>query len=189
MVKKVYQFAIKLRLMLCVWLLLGWINPHLLASESGPIADEDKLRAAIVLGIVRFTSWPEDVQKHKNLYLCTLGKPLSSKILVNVSGQHKYRNQPIIATVLEKKIFDASDCNVLVLGNGIKPKTLQKILPGSDAHAVLTICDGCKKGIGSMVHLMRTDNRIGFKVNLELASEAGLNFRSALLEIASEVKK
>ena len=160
------------------------------AREIAVTADETKLRAAIVLGILRFSSWPNDVSMAATFNLCTLGAPTSKSTLVKISGQREYKDKPILTIVLKGNSPDISTCNAIVIGPQAKKRALSKLLNSKSAFGVLTICDNCQpEDTKAMVYMLRKKNRVGFEVDLIHAEKNGMTFSSSLLELAIDVKQ
>ncbi|VAW91820.1 hypothetical protein MNBD_GAMMA21-2802 [hydrothermal vent metagenome] len=178
---------------MCLILLavLMLVEPHRVrANDVTVTADETKLRAAIVLGILRFSSWPNDVRMASAFNLCTLGNPTSESTLVKISGQREYKDKPISTIVLNANAPDISKCNAIVIGPHIKKTVLSRFLGSKSAFGILTICDNCKPDLTSvMVYMLRKKNRVGFEVDLIQAKKNGMTFSSSLLELAIEVRQ
>jgi len=167
----------------------AWVISIAVHADTVATADEPKLRAAIVLGIIRYSQWPNDVNLSGNLHVCSIGAPQSEQTLIQVSGQHKYHDVSIIINPL--KTFQKSDnpCHALILGPDLDSKTLRDVLKIYSRHGLLIICDGCViNGNTAMVTLVRRENRIAFDVNLMQSDAAGISFSSALLELALRVR-
>jgi len=185
-----FQFLALLRLHLVIALLLANFNQATSAAEPLVTAEEPKLRAAIVLGILRFTNWPADAPITNTFHLCTTGNPSSEAALDKISSQRQFQNLPIVTHKLKRDSSSFSMCNALVMGVNVNGKLLEKLSDSESSYGVLTICDNCKAhNKTTMVQLVRVGNRIGFKIDLGLAETKGMQFRSALLELATEVKQ
>lgn len=169
--------------------LFGCLSHYSHADENALTADEPKLRAAIVLGILRFSTWPDDLSKHSSFNLCSLGKPASEIVLTKVNSQYQYQNLPINTYSLNINSRELADCNAVLLGREVTGELWNRVLGKKDLHGVLTICDDCKNPNLAMVSLIRKDNRIGFVIDLKKANKHGINFSSMLLELAHEVRK
>lgn len=168
-----------------IWSVLS-IAAH---AEAVATADEPKLRAAIVLGIIRYSHWPNDVDISGSLHVCSIGAPQSERILIQVSGQHKYHDVSIMITPYKNLQNSGNSCHALILGPDLNSKTLKDVLQSYNQHGLLTICDGCViNGNTAMVSLVRREKRIAFDVNLIQADQAGISFSSALLELALSVR-
>ena len=157
-------------------------------ANSLATADEPKLRAAIVLGIIRYSSWPDDVEMSGQLNLCSIGAPQSEQILTHVTGQHKYHDLSIMVYPQSNSTQKLVKCHALIIGPALDNKSAQHIIDKSGSHGLLTICDGCQIDRSTaMVTLVRRDKRIAFHVDLAQSKTAGISFSSALLELAIKV--
>jgi len=171
-------------------LMLGCLVHHAFASQPTVTAEEPKLRAVIVLGILRFTHWPEDAPITSTFYLCTVGHPPSENILSQVSGKRQLQNVPIKTLNLSDNSIDISKCNALIVGAGKKSQSVKSLLKGNAGYGLLTICDSCKVNTGKThVRLERIENRISFVINRDKAQKSGMNFSSSLLELAVRVEE
>jgi hypothetical protein len=154
-------------------------------------AQEPQLRAAVILGVLRFTSWSHHDSSEKYLDVCTIGEPIAEPALLPISKLRKVANQTLLVRNLDgKKDVKIDSCDVLVYGAGSKKASLSLSLQHTDAHPVLTICDGCKLSTAATtIRLIQLGGRIGFEVNLDNANKQGLILSSSLLELASEVRR
>ena len=160
-----------------------------LHADTVATADEPKLRAAIVLGIIRYSSWPDDVEMSEHLNLCSIGTPQSEQILTHVSGQHKYHDLAIMVYMVSNSKQNLENCHALIIGPALDSKSAQHLLDKNSSHGLLTICDGCQiNSSTAMVTLVRRNKRIAFHVDLAKSKLAGLSFSSALLELALKVR-
>ena len=181
---KILRISTRLTVII-IWSVLT-IGVHAGTVET---ADEPKLRAAIVLGIIRYSRWPDDVVMSDQLNLCSIGAPRSEQVLTHISGQHKYHDLSIMIYPVPNQQLKLEKCNVLVIGPSLKSKVAQQILDKKTVHGLLTICDGCELNSSTaMVTLVRRDKRIAFHVDLAQSNSAGLSFSSALLELALKVR-
>ena len=159
-------------------------------ADRQATADEPKLRAAIVLGIIRYSSWPDDVDMSGQLNLCSIGAPQSEQILTQVNGQHKYHDLAIMVFPLSKSQPKLEKCHALIIGPALDNKSARYFIERNGSHGLLTICDGCQINRSTaMVTLVRRDKRIAFHVDLALSNSAGISFSSALLELALKVSE
>mgnify|MGYP001828900211 CR=1 FL=1 len=173
-----------MRVIICavgVWLL------GLNVSYASPItAQEPQLRAAVILGIIRFTSWPDDTNK-ASLNICAIGKPSSEPVLQNISRSAEHN---INIRSLRSKENNLDNCNIIIFGPGIKKPDHVGILQRIHKLPVLSICDDCNyKNHGADVTLVQQKNRIGFKIDLVSAKSHGISLSSSLLELALEVQQ
>jgi len=184
----------KVVLIFISWLLLVIItitNPAPVSAHDTKVtAEETKLRAAIVLGILRFSSWPNDVNMASAFNLCTLGQPISSDTLIKISGQRVHQGKPILTIILKVNAPDISNCNAIVIGAEVSRRVLSKLLSSKKAFGILTICDNCQtEHTRAMVFMLRKKNRVGFEIDLIQAQKNGMTFSSSLLELAIDVRQ
>ncbi len=154
-------------------------------------ATEAKLRAAIIVGIMRFTSWP-NIEKYNDatsLNVCLVGKPTSQDYLLPVNGERKIAGKGL--SVQSVPASEISSCHVVVLGEGVASADLDSLLAQADAGAMLSVCDGCRKELSSkpIIHLTLRKQKVNFGVNLARAKQTGVLLDAQLLELASEVRK
>ncbi len=147
-------------------------------------ADEYRLRSAMVVGILRYTSW--EINFGKILNICLLG---SSDSFAHIEALQNSRIVPQkvikVSRILGEKPRLSNQCQVLLIG----------ARPSIDLHAVninqpcLLICDGCleEKPKASVV-LLKENNRIRFDVHLGNAKSHRVNFSASMLELAANVE-
>jgi len=156
---------------------------------------ESDLRAAILVGILRFTelnpsadnSSSDDQisanQSKGDLRICTLGKALSADGLENTSAPIRVRQQLLrIERITANERLMA--CPVIILGEQININVLESLNP----YAFI-ICDNCNRSrMPAAVSLVSAEDRIQFEVNLNRARSAGITFSSDLLDHARQVE-
>lgn len=161
-------------------------------AQTVPItAKEPQLRAAVILGIIRFTRWPQR-QKPENSHLsiCTIGRPTSESALLLVSENRKVAEHSISIQTLGNSSRNISACDVVVFGPDLARDTYINTHQRLVSLPVLTICDNCSQDEPeTMVRLVRRDNRIGFEIDMAHARSQGIVFSSSLLELALEVRR
>jgi hypothetical protein len=162
----------------------------LLPAKSWANPTEAELRAAVIVAIMRFTTWPStETLVPSNLFVCLSGEPNSASHLLRVSGDQK-----VAGRVLQVKNLpgpDITSCQVLVLGAGLSREDLATRLQASDKHSILTVCDGCENSRqeDTIIYLTLRKQRVNFEVNLAKAKSNGLALDAQLLELASVVRK
>ena len=154
-------------------------------------AQEPQLRAAVILGVLRFTSWSHHDSSEKFLDVCTFGQPIAEPALLPVSNVHKVAYQTVVVrNIAGVKNIKINSCDVVIYGAGSNKASLMLGMQHSIAYPVLTICDGCKlSDAATTVKLIRRGGRIGFEVNLDNAKKHGIILSSSLLELASEIRR
>ncbi|TNC83000.1 MAG: hypothetical protein C9356_00700 [Oleiphilus sp.] len=150
------------------------------AATGKSAYDESLVRAAIVFGILRFTSWPEKFAPSQEVNLCAYGASPAAKAIAGLEstpsiGMRKVVHREVTA------ISGLADCHAVIVGKDV---SIQDLLP----NAILMICDGCDSRTKdlSSITLARMDNRIQFEINLDRIDEQRLSLSSSLLELAAQ---
>lgn len=164
----------------------------LLPAKAWANPTEAELRAAVIVAIMRFTTWPTagaDTGAAPNLEVCLSGAPESADHLLRVSGQQKVAGRTLQVKNLPD--VDLASCQALVLGQKLSREALMALLQSADEHSILTVCDGCdiNRHEGIIIHLTLRKQRVNFEVNLAKAKSKGLALDAQLLELASVVRK
>jgi hypothetical protein len=146
-------------------------------SRTHPIYNESLVRAAVIFGILRFTSWPENFKPAGEIELCAIGASASANAIASLKTIPSIGQTTISYLGNPSSIFG---CHALILGEGD-----QLDLDGT-ANALI-ICDNCSPTImtRSAVILRRNDNKIQFEINLDRVEENKLSLSSSLIELAS----
>jgi len=160
---------------------------------SGAFAQEgtaraQSIKAAIILNIARFVSWPEGALKEgDNLRLClyrvnSLGQGINEIRGRTVKG---HRLNIAIAHALEQ----TAGCNILFVPSSELQRFGQDVT-AQVATTLLTIADGtegqAQDGVMERVvlRLVRIGSRIGFDINMALLKASDLGVSSELLKLA-----
>ncbi len=147
---------------------------------------ESDLRAAVIVGILRFSSQP----KHEAgpYRLCLTGEPPSSGKLQGSAGLGMGNNRSLLVDVLEKDRTPAG-CAAIVLGPGLDKLRQRAIVKQAAAAGSIVLCDDCVDDSLAHASLQRKGDRILFSVDAALAREAQVSFSSQLLKLAVSVKQ
>lgn len=152
---------------------------------------EAELRAAVIVAIMRFTTWPQvATEPPSNLQVCLSGEPQSASHLLRVSGQQKIAGRTV-QVAGSPPDSDIGACHVLVLGEVLNRERFSSLLQAADNHSILTVCDGCENSRheDTIIHLTLRKQRVNFEVNLAKAKSNGVALDAQLLELASVVRK
>ncbi|WP_111979083.1 YfiR family protein [Algibacillus agarilyticus] len=136
--------------------------------------DEATLRAAVVLGILRYTQWNEIDTQHNAINLCFMGGPMSEDVLTRASKKVAVKGKKIKIVEPQK-----TACNVIILGQNEFSQPLPE-------HSLI-VCDNCEVKSGIAINLVKRNNRISFEIFSEQAKQNQISFGSALLELASRI--
>ncbi|WP_016956832.1 YfiR family protein [Catenovulum agarivorans] len=147
--------------------------------------DEASLRAAVIVGILRYTKIAIDDDAGQ-IRMCSVGEPFSEAKLKQVSTSLRVQGNTLdFAVIANSNVSNQrlATCDVLIVGEDFsgKKSTLNQ-------YSGLSICDGCNEHNSDyVVELIKVDKRIGFNVNLILAEKRNVTFSSSLLELASKI--
>jgi hypothetical protein len=166
------------------------------AQVSYADTQSDKLRhvkAAFVLNIAKFVSWPAEVYQARpeQLLMCHyqgdfLGKGFET-IRERKVGGRQLLSQP------RQSLVDSSECDILLVPEEQLPALSEEAALGFD-QPVLTIVDLTSREAEGIAHpgillaLVRDGARIGFEVNLSAVNRTGLQLSSQLLKLANIVR-
>lgn len=159
--------------------------------QAAPTGAE--LRAAVIVAILRFTSWQTVVPEAEDSFvrLCAVGEPRSLSFLLPASGVQKVGGHVLLVDTLEPAAVATGQCNALVLGPRLSGRASADMFSHADAGALLTICDGCRSddAAETIIQLDLHKQRVRFEVNLAKARASGVRLDAQLLELASVVRK
>ena len=140
--------------------------------------DESLVRAAVVFGILRFTSWPENFAPSDEVSLCAYGPSASATAISSLNKKPSIGKRSIrYLEVLTQN--ELSECHAVIVGEEV---SIAVALP----TPTLIICDGCDSVTKKLaaIKLARIENRIQFEVDLDRVDEQELSLSSALIELA-----
>ncbi|MFL0805210.1 MAG: YfiR family protein [Agarilytica sp.] len=149
-------------------------------SEAG----EDHIRAAMVIGILRYTSWETDFGETLNI--CLVGSNDSFTHLEALQDSRVVPSKVInVSRIANRKTASNSECQVLVVG----AQAPMEVRDSDFSQPCLLICDDCSdKKTDASVVLRKVKNRIRFDVDLDKAKTNRVKFRASMLELAAKVE-
>lgn len=173
------------------FLIVAVLVAHVASVQAAPTGAE--LRAAVIVAILRFTSWQAAVPEAEDSFvrLCAVGEPRSLPFLLPASGVQKVGGHILFVDILAPAAVADGQCNALVIGPRLSGRDSMNILAHADAGALLTICDGCRSddAANTIIQLDLHKQRVRFEVNLAKARTNGVMLDAQLLELASVVRK
>ena len=152
----------------------------------------EQVKAAFVLNIARFVTWPADspLQQSERLLLCLYRSNPLQQAIATIEGE-KIGGR--IIEVRQIKNLEASDsCSILLISSS-ELQTFTSELPPNFNRPMLTITDLTEAPLsvesrrGVLIALIRNGTRIGFEVDLEQVRQAGFRMSSELLKLANIV--
>lgn len=152
-----------------------------------PAMPEYLVKSAMLYHFARFTKWPEHTFEDSDVpyRFCVIGQdPFGPDLDALI--RETIRNRDIITTRLQK-IRHAKNCHLLFIARSER-KNLQNILDQLSGRPILTIADmeSFAKN-GGIIELKLVDNKIRFEINLGVAKEVDIGFRSELLLLADTI--
>ena len=140
--------------------------------------DESLVRAAVVFGILRFTSWPENFAPDNEVSLCSFGPSASASAIASLNKKPSIGKMSIRYKEVQAH-SELAQCHAVIVGEEV---SISAALP----TPTLIICDGCDSVTKelSAIKLARIENRIQFEVDLDRVDEQELSLSSALIELA-----
>lgn len=166
------------------------IAPPLLAGFSGSQVDEYQVKAAFLLNFVRFVDWPP-----------TAFESASSPIVIGIVGEDPFGDE--IDRLVEHKTVNGhaveirrfhdwkslGKCHVLFV-SGSDRQQAAKVIDAVRRSAVMTVgeAEGFAQA-GGICNFTREGARIGFEINVNAATRAGLTLSSRLLALARIVRE
>lgn len=169
----------------CILLILGSAFALPLASQAQPINREYQLKSVFLLNFAQFTTWPTNTfpQTNSPLVIGILGAdPFGSQLDETVRFEN-WNGHPFIVQRYPR-LEDVKPCHLLFV-SGSETRRLDKVVSSVKGKPVLTVADG--DAVASreiMIRLITQNNRIRFKINLDLVREANLTISSKLLRVA-----
>lgn len=153
---------------------------HLLlaAPYSQAQAQDDQLKAAYILNIAMFTTWPAPAAPARALMVCASPQHSLWDSLRQLDGRNV--NGRTWATL---DLASGKGCDIVVVAAASAPRSAPKE-PGSALYVV----DGAAAGAyaGAIV-LVEESQHIRFDVDTREAARAGIKFSSRLLRLARNV--
>lgn len=154
-------------------------------NQSG-VADEYDIRAAMLVNIPRFVSWPASKvdPAHPRILLCIVGsdpvKPSLDHLLQQEAGEAH------ILRVKHLNSFEgASGCDMVYAGHG-EQHELREAAPGLLKAGVLVITERPNNNNpDQIIGLPTAEEHVRIEVNLTAAQRAGLTISSKLLRLAT----
>lgn len=161
------------------------------AAESSQAVDEARLRAAVIVGIMRFTSWPEahPYLQADTVNVCLVGHPIAGHQLLPVSGIQKAAGKPL--HIEERISTSVESCHVVVVGSRLSRRRFDSLMERAGANSMLTVCDGCREESAdeTIIQLTLHEQKVNFSVNLVQAKQTNVLLDARLLELAEQVRK
>ena len=170
---------------------LGTIALLLIASGllgvAAPVT-EYQLKAVFLFNFAQFVEWPPEALPRENapFVIGVLGKdPFGTGLDALVRGEEVSRHP--LAIERYHDVAEIRDCQILYIAPSELPR-LEGILATLRGRSILTVSDAEGAALrGVMIGLVRRDNRIRLRIDLQAAKAGNLTISSKLLRPAEIV--
>jgi YfiR/HmsC-like len=172
---------------LCSISFLVFGHPRSLAQSPAP--DEYQVRAAIILNITRFVTWPDTRQSGPRtpFVVCLLGYDQGSATLEKFMAGRSIDGRVVVARRIAST--DAMDGCSLVYVTSAERIDFQKHFGRCTALGVLTVSDDSRfVHSGGVVGLPVAGDHVEIQINLLRAQRSRLTISSRLLHLATVVR-
>ena len=172
-----------MRRLLLALLLLPMVEP----PQALAVSSEYKLKAALIYKLTRFVEWPGEHRPQTDFGICILGRDDFGSALDALESRNVHGLPIRIRRLVQSEAVD-SGCQILFVSESKRP-FLRSILASLKGRPILTIgdLDGFAEK-GGMIEFVRGRQRIGFRINLQQASRAGLEIAAPLLQLSTIVE-
>jgi hypothetical protein len=146
------------------------------------VEPEDEMKAAAVLGFLRYAEWPKPPAAGEPLRVGVAGRPSFVRALKQVLEKQRIENRPILVVELHAD-SDPHCCQAIYVAAD-KTGALRPVLDKTVAAHTLTIGEaGHFLDQGGAVRLSTDDGHLSFEVSLETLSKSGVSISSKLLRL------
>jgi hypothetical protein len=166
-------------------LIFASLHPRYCAAQQER-PTESQVKAAYIYNFGKFVRWQPSAPRFNSFDICVLGKnPFGSVLQTTVSGETIDGKSILVKNIANTG--EAVHCSILFISSS-EESGLKPILSAARPLNVLTVSDiPAFAQRGGMIELVSQAGRIRFAVNLDAASDAGLNVSSELLKVAVRV--
>jgi hypothetical protein len=150
------------------------------ASPSNQPDEEGALKAAIILNLLRYSSWPERAPAGAPITVGILGRASFAGALRPALEGKSIDNRPIRVIEIAAPV-DPRCCQAIILGLD-KSADLKQILAALRGARVLTIGEVDRfLEYGGAVNLLEVDGHMSFEVSIEALDRSGVEISAKLL--------
>ena len=181
----VLRTAPSVRVVLAAALIAGALE---VSAQDGRV--EDEVKAVFLLNFAKYVSWPPATLNNQSsapIRICVAAAAEFVDIVKSAIAGESVDGHPLVA-LTPATIDDARGCHVLYVAKPDLAK-MRPILEALRTTPILTIVDGAsEKDDGSVIVLVRDQNRVRFDVSRSAAAAKGLAISSKLLRVARRVE-
>jgi len=158
-----------------------------LLGAAAPVS-EYQLKAVFLFNFAQFVEWPPAALPRENapFVIGVLGKdPFGADLVYRLRPETKNRHP--LAVVRYHNVGEIHDCQILFIAASELPQ-LEGIVAALKGHSILTVTDAEGPAVrGVMIGLVRQDNRIRLRIDLQATKASNLTISSKLLRPAEIV--
>lgn len=177
----------------CVFISAGAASPARAEHDQRPDKHakpipEYLIKAAFLYNFARFTEWPSDAFEGAMdpIRLCILGQSPFGRALETIDG--KTVRSRMISVVNLVWADEASQCHMLFISTSAQGR-VAKLFDLLAGKPILTVSDWPEVAeSGSIIGLEIVKKKIRFRVNVDAATNARLQFSSRLLNLAKIIR-
>ena len=158
-----------------------------LLGAAAPVS-EYQLKAVFLFNFAQFVEWPPAALPRENapFVIGVLGKDPFGADLDDVVRAETVNGHPL-AVVRYHDVAEVRDCQILFIAAS-ELRQLEGILAALSGRGILTVTDADGSAVrGVMIGLVRQDNRIRLRIDLQATKASNLTISSKLLRPAEIV--
>jgi hypothetical protein len=159
-----------------------------LLGAAAPPVSEYQLKAVFLFNFAQFVEWPPAALPRENapFVIGVLGKdPFGAHLDAVVRGETVNRHP--LAVERYHNVAEVRDCQILFIAASELPQ-LDGILEALKGRSILTVTDADGPAVrGVMIGLVRQDNRVRLRIDLQATKASNLTISSKLLRPAEIV--
>ncbi|MFM2111427.1 MAG: hypothetical protein RLZZ271_87 [Pseudomonadota bacterium] len=170
-------------LRLCLAVLLFTVR----AALAQPVlADPDSVKAAYLVNLLRYTTWPAGTQApDATQVLCVLDMDALDGKIAGLDGKSVAGRSLVVRQVADAAAM--RQCHMLFVGAN-QGRRLSEVLRATKGYPVLLVSDAHDAArAGAAVELLETDSRIRLIVHRTSVEPVGIAFSAQLLRVALTV--
>lgn len=173
----------------CAWQLT--FSAIILAAQPSSVLPEDEIKAALILGFVRYSEWPESKasaggSQPAPTVVGVQGRPSLTRALTRALAGKSAGGRPLAARDVLVPA-DALQCNVLFLA-GVNRSQLAEWISPLHGLPVLTVGESSLlHPLGGIVQLFEEDGKIRFAVSIDALSRSRISVSAKLLRLGEIV--
>lgn len=192
MIRRWHRQALQRWQLVLLFLLIPFSGYSQAASAGDELQRINAIKAAFVLNIARFVTWPQEIFSSDDdpIHLCVYRDAVYGNVMKNIDGKTIGHRRLHLSTV--QHLETGQGCEVLLIPSSTSSEFSAE-LKGKLTQPLLTIADQTESDDNKMsrngiiVTLVRQGSRIAFEIDPWQAKHAHLHMSSELLKLAKIV--